>query len=147
MKRGVLMDTGPLVAYRSSSDAHHDWAVAQFETLTAPLIACEPVVTEACFLLARSRSSSPQWPLEMVARGIVRIGLRIDDEAAPMRALMQRYANVPMSLADACLVRLAEMTGLPICTLDADFAIYRAHGRRPLDLIAPPPRPRQLHEP
>jgi uncharacterized protein len=62
-----------------------------------------------------------------------------------IRALMQRYANVPMSLADACLVRLAEMTGLPICTLDADFSVYRAHGRRALTLISPTPR--HLHEP
>ena len=45
-----------------------------------------------------------------------------------------------MSLADACLVRLAETTGLPICTLDHDFSIYRAHGRRNLSLIAPQPR-------
>jgi predicted nucleic acid-binding protein len=51
-----------------------------------------------------------------------------------------------MSLADACLVRLAEMTGLPICTLDRDFAIYRAHRRRGLTLIMPSD-PRSLHEP
>jgi uncharacterized protein len=58
--------------------------------------------------------------------------------AAAVQALMERYANVPMSLADACLVRLAEMTRLPICTLDSDFAVYRAHGRRGLALIMPP---------
>ena len=59
---------------------------------------------------------------------------------------MERYANVPMSLADACLVRLAEMTGLPICTLDRDFEVYRAHRRRGLDLITPLAG-RSLHEP
>jgi hypothetical protein len=58
---------------------------------------------------------------------------------------MRRYANVPMSLADACLVRLAELTRLPICTLDSDFGIYRAHGRRTLELITP--ERRSLHEP
>jgi predicted nucleic acid-binding protein len=63
-----------------------------------------------------------------------------------LRESMDRYANVPMSLADACLVRMAEMTGLPICTLDTDFAIYRVHGRRPLDLITPGFGP-GLHEP
>ena len=59
---------------------------------------------------------------------------------------MERYSDVPMSLADACLVRLAEMTDLPICTLDRDFAIYRANRRRPLTLITPPGA-RSLHEP
>jgi len=63
-----------------------------------------------------------------------------------VRALMRRYENVPMSLADACLVRLAEMTGLPICTLDRDFAIYRTSRRRALTLIMPSD-PRSLHEP
>jgi uncharacterized protein len=58
---------------------------------------------------------------------------------------MERYANVPMSLADACLVRLAELTSLPICTFDADFAIYRAHSRRPLTVISPSRH--HLHEP
>ena len=60
---------------------------------------------------------------------------------------MQRYENLPMSLADACLVRMAEQTGLPICTLDSDFEIYRAHGCRNLDLIMPPGGGRSLHEP
>ena len=59
---------------------------------------------------------------------------------------MRQYDNVPMSLADACLVRLAEITGLPICTLDSDFHVYRAHRRRVIELIIPGP-PRSLHEP
>ena len=82
--------------------------------------------------------------LDHAARSELRIGLRLDREMAAIRALMERYANVPMSLADACLVRLAEITLLPICTLDGDFAIYRAHGRRALRLISP--HPRSLHE-
>ena len=106
---------------------------------------CEAVLTEACFITARNRQS-PERVLETVARGVVQIGLRIDEDLAAIRALMQRYENVPMSLADACLVRLAEMTGLPICTLDRDFAIYRTNRRRALTLIMPND-PRSLHEP
>lgn len=53
-----------------------------------------------------------------------------------MRDLMVRYSNVPMSLADACLVRLAEITRL-VCTLDSDFKIYRAHRGRTIELLAP----------
>jgi predicted nucleic acid-binding protein len=72
--------------------------------------------------------------------------LQLEREMEAIRTLMRRFANVPMSLADACLVRLAEMTDLPICTLDRDFAIYRANRSRPLTLITPP-GPRSLHEP
>ena len=79
-------------------------------------------------------------------RGDLEIGLGLGDEAGPVLGLIERYANVPMSLADACLVRLAEMTGLPVCTLDSDFTIYRAHGRTALDLISPMAY-RSLHEP
>ena len=144
MRSGALMDTGPLVAYLRPRDTDHGWAVAQFETLDLPFVCCEPVLTEACLLVARSG-----WPasrvLDMIRRGVLRIGFELQDELAAVRALMERYANVPMSLADACLVRLAELTGLPICTLDSDFAIYRAHGRRALTLITP--EHRSLHEP
>jgi uncharacterized protein len=83
--------------------------------------------------------------IEYVARGGVRIGFELQKEITAVRALMERYANLPMSLADACLVRLAELTELPICTLDSNFAIYRAHGRRVLNLIVP--ERRHLHEP
>jgi len=143
MRTGVLLDTGPLVAYLWSADRHHEWAVGQFASLDLPFITCEPVITEACFVTARNRVS-PTHVLETVTRGVVEIGLQIEHELAAIRALVERYANVPMSLADACLVRLAEITGLPICTLDSDFAIYRASGRRALTLITPDPR--SFHE-
>jgi uncharacterized protein len=140
----MLLDTGPLVAYLYRRDADHDWASEQFRRAETPFISCEPVVTEACFLTARN-GQRPTNVTELLARGIVRFGLALKDELGAVRALMERYADVPMSLADACLVRLAELTRLPICTLDADFSIYRAHGRQMLDLISP--NPRHLHEP
>jgi predicted nucleic acid-binding protein len=145
MSANVLLDTGPFVAFLSQRDANHDWAVAQFATLDLPFATCEPVLTESCFIAARN-GLSPARVLDIVARGVARVELQIDAELNAIRELMTRYANVPMSLADACLVRLAEVTGLPICTLDSDFLIYRAHGRDALDLIMPP-RARGLHEP
>jgi uncharacterized protein len=144
MRSGVLLDTGPLVAYLHPRDTYHDWAVDTFNDFDPPVITCEPVLTEACFLVARTKLPATRV-LEYVARGGARAGLQLEIELTAVRALMERYANVPMSLADACLVRLAEMTGLPICTLDADFSVYRAHGRRALTLISPSPR--HLHEP
>jgi predicted nucleic acid-binding protein len=125
MRGGILLDTGPLVAYLWRRDRYHDWAVEMLAAVEPPLITCEPVLTETCFLVARGGLPATQ-ALEPVERGRIEVDFRIGDELAALRALMQRYANVPMSLADACLVRLAELTGLPICTLDSDFAIYRA---------------------
>ena len=144
MKSGALLDTGPLVAYLHARETHHAWAIEIFDELDPPFVTCEPVLTEACFLISRTRLPATSV-VQYVARGGVRIGIELQDEITAIGALMQRYADVPMSLADACLVRLAELTGLPICTLDSDFAIYRAHGRRPLQLIAP--QRRRLHEP
>ena len=144
MRSGTLLDIGPIVAYLYSRDAYHDWAVEAFSEVQPPVITCEAVLTEACFLIERNR-----WPamrvLEYVLESEIRIGLQLEHEIEAIRGLMQRYANVPMSLADACLVRLAEITDLPICTLDHDFAIYRAGRRRSLTLITP--EPRALHEP
>ena len=144
MRSGTLFDTGPIVAYLYSRDAYHDWAVEAFSEVQPPVITCEAVLTEACFLIERNR-----WPatrvLEYVLESEIRIGLQLEHEIEAIRGLMQRYANVPMSLADACLVRLAEITDLPICTLDHDFAIYRAGRRRSLTLITP--EPRALDEP
>src|SRR5712692_8197906 len=143
MRSGVLLDTGPIVAYLDDRDAHHAWAVATFSSVDLPAITCEAVLSEACFIAARGGRPAARV-LDYAMRARIRIGLRLDEELAAVRALMERYANVPMSLADACLVRLAELTGLPICTLDSDFAIYRASGRRALTLITPDPR--SLHE-
>jgi predicted nucleic acid-binding protein len=139
------LDSGPIVAYLYRRDTYHDWAIEAFGELKAPVITCEPALTEACFLIGRNR-----WPamrvLEYVLESEIRIGLQLEDEIEAVRTLMQRYQNVPMSLADACLVRLAEMTGLPICTIDRDFEIYRTHRRRELNLIMPPGHG-SLHEP
>jgi len=145
MRAGVLLDTGPLVAYLSQRDRYRDWAVEQFSTLDLPFLTCEPVITEACFLVARN-GMSPRHVLQTIERGAVQIDFQLAPEASEVEQAMRRYENVPMSLADACLVRLAEMSGLPLCTLDSDFEIYRTRRGRPLDLISPPHR-RAFHEP
>jgi predicted nucleic acid-binding protein len=102
------------------------------------LLTCEPVLTETGFLLTRQKVEA--WRLlDGLDTGALRIALHLEAEAAAVRDLMSRYSNIPMSLADACLVRLAEMSGLPICTLDSDFTIYRASRRKRLALIMPQP--------
>jgi uncharacterized protein len=136
MQRGVLLDTGPLVAYFCPGDRFHDWAVRQFSNFTPPVITCEPVLAESCFLLARAGVPATRI-LAKLTQGAFSIGLNIEKESPALATLMQRYADLPMSLADACMVRLSETLRGPICTLDSDFRVYRRHGRSPLDLIIP----------
>ena len=137
MKTVVLLDTGPLVTFLAAGLKHHDWVCEQWKRLRPPLFTCEPVLTEAAFLLKREgRESDPIFAL--LERGVLRVGLEIEDQLADLRALMRRYRNRPMSLADACLVRLAEMhPGGVIFTFDADFRIYRRHGNKIIPVLMP----------
>lgn len=70
--------------------------------------------------------------------GALQIGLQIGEHLKPLRALHRKYRDRPMSLADACVVRMAELYDRHlIFTLDSDFSVYRKHGRIPLSLIHP----------
>ena len=75
MSRGVLLDTGPLVAYLNIRDSHHDWAVETFNTLDLPAITCEPVLTEACFLSVRDGLPATHV-IDRVTRGQIRLAYR-----------------------------------------------------------------------
>jgi len=133
----VLLDTGLLVTFLASGLRHHDWVCEQWKHFHAPLLTCEPVLTEAAFLLKREgRETDPLFAL--LDRGIVRVGIKVEDKLADLRALMRRYRDRPMSLADACLVRLAELhpEGV-ILTFDNDFRIYRRHGNKVIHVLMP----------
>jgi predicted nucleic acid-binding protein len=95
------------------------------------------VLTEAAFLLKREgREADPLFAL--LERGVIRIAIEVQDEQADLRALMHRYRNRPMSLADACLVRLSELhTDAEVFTLDSDFHIYRRHGNKVIPVLIP----------
>lgn len=136
----TIADTGPIVALVDHGDAHHRWAQVRFNEATPPLLVCEAVLTEACYLAGKVHNGC-QAVLNLVAQGVLAIQFHLGDELAPVVALIDRYANVPMSLADACLVRMAELhEGSPILTLDRDFLIYRKNGREPLDAVLPEDR-------
>jgi uncharacterized protein len=133
----VLLDTGPLVSFLASGLRHHSWTVEQWKRLRPPLLTCEPVLTEAAFLLAREGCDADAV-FELLDRKVIRIALSIQEEQADVRALMHRYRNRPMSLADACLVRLSEIhTSGEVFTLDSDFRIYRRHGNRVIPVRMP----------
>jgi predicted nucleic acid-binding protein len=133
----VIVDTGPIVALLDADDQHHAWVKGQFARLRPPLLTCEAVLTESCFLLARGGGDSSAV-IQLVERGVLSVAQLLDSEAASIARLMRRYENVPMSLADACLVRLIELTNQStLFTLDLDFEIYRQKGRRLIPLLAP----------
>jgi predicted nucleic acid-binding protein len=133
----AIIDTGPLVAFFDRAERHHGWAVQRIEKLEAPLLVCEPVLTEAIYLLARHAKAQDAL-FELLQNGALSIALRIEDHVDALRILMQKYRDTPMSLADACVVRMAEIHDRhEVLTLDADFSVYRKHGRVALQLIHP----------
>jgi predicted nucleic acid-binding protein len=137
VRETIILDTGPLVAWLSAKDTWHSWACAQFAILEPPLVTCEAVLVEACFLCARG-GGNPAGILGKVSSGVLNIGLEISDEAAALEVLINRYADTPMSLADACLVRLAEIhRNCRLFTLDSDFKHYRRYGRNVIPLLCP----------
>lgn len=133
----TIVDAGPLVALFRSTDNQHDWAAAHFKRLKAPLLTCEAVLSETCFLL-RSGGIDPAIVLDAIDRGIVQLDFSLAIEIESVSRLMRRYANIGASLADACLVRMSEIhSDCQVMTIDRDFLIYRRNGRRVIPLIAP----------
>jgi uncharacterized protein len=125
----VLVDTGPLVAFLNGRDRYHVWSEEVFSGVEIPVFTCEAVLSEACFLLRHARGGA-EAVVKLLERGLLRIPFRLEPESAPVRRLLGRYGNVPMSLADACLVRMSEeMSDSVVLTLDRDFKVYRRHGR------------------
>lgn len=137
MIRSAVVDAGPLVAALDRRDAAHHWASEQLRTLTPPLLVCEPVLTEVAYLVRQHRGQTDVL-LGMVSSGALRVAWAIDADVEAVRASMRKYADQPMSLADACVVRMAELfDDHAVFTLDADFAVYRTSRNRQIRLIAP----------
>jgi uncharacterized protein len=137
VKREVILDTGPLVALLDARDRHHEWAVAQWSEIEPPLLTCESVISEACFLLDQTSTGSAAI-FEMLLRKAIALSFRLDEHVKEVHELRAKYADVPMSVADASLVRMAEQfKRSAMLTLDTDFKSYRKHGRRVIPLMLP----------
>jgi predicted nucleic acid-binding protein len=135
--RAAIVDTGPLVAFFDSAERHHRWVSERIDELAAPLLVCEPVLAETMHLLARFPRAQDML-FGLIENGALQISFRLADHVAELRKLVRKYRDRPMSLADASIVRMAEIHEQhAILTLDSDFLIYRKHGRTPLTLICP----------
>ena len=137
MARTVLIDSGCIIAALHRRDQHHAWARAHFDSFVDPCLTCEAVLSESFFLLQRARQATDAL-CALLERKIVSVEYSFRAELAATLGLLRRYANVPMSFADACLVRMAEVyDDVAVFTTDSDFEIYRRHGRQVIPLITP----------
>src|SRR4051794_35145244 len=133
----VLLDTGPLIGYLNRKDQYHQWAVARWAGLTEPLWTCESVMSEVVFSL-----QSDRMPLDSILyyldSGIIRLDFSFELNRTDVIALLRKYEDQPMSLADACLVRMAELNdNCQVFTTDKDFLVYRRKGRGVIPLLSP----------
>jgi predicted nucleic acid-binding protein len=133
----VLLDTGPVVAYLNRNDQHHRWAIKSWSALFDPLWTCEAVLSEVIFLL-QSESAGAEPILRLLERQIIRVDFVLADHRADVSRLLRKYTDQSMSLADACLVRMAELADqCQVFTTDRDFLVYRRKGRHVIPLLAP----------
>ena len=133
----VLLDTGPLVGYLNRRDQHHAWATARWAMLFEPVWTCESVLSEAIFSL-QSEGAEAEPILSLVERGLILLDFEVEDNKADIFRLLRKYADQPMSLADACLVRMSELTDeCRVFTTDRDFTVYRRKGRQVIPLLSP----------
>ena len=137
MIQEIVIDTGPLIAYLNPKDIHHAWAIEALSNVNLPLFSCEAVIAEAYFLLRRDHLGSDAM-MRLLEEEIIQIAFSLKSEISAIRELMRRYRSVPMSLADACLVKMSELNpDVKILTLDSDFLIYRRDRNSIIPVIMP----------
>ena len=131
----ILIDSGPLIALFDSSDTYHHEAVNFIKTNKFPLVTTLASITETLHLLDFNRNAQINF-LDWVHRGAVEIHNIENSDFERLKALTEKYRDLPMDFSDSCLVYLAEKLNLnTIATIDRDFTIYRIQGRRKFKII------------
>ena len=137
MAKIVLIDSGPIVAVLRRRDQYHAWARAHFESSDQSFATCEAVISESHFLL-QGTPGGAEALYALLERGIISVSFSLTRQLAETVRLIRRYSDVPISLTDACLVRMAELEeSTVVFTTDADFRLYRRNGRQVIPLITP----------
>ncbi len=133
----VLADAGPLVALFNPRDRFHAWARARFDELTEPILTCEGVLAETLFLAAKVPGACARI-LALWHRDLLRLTFAAQQEKTALQRLLTKYADLPISLADACLIRMSEVhSDSLVWTVDRHFSIYRRHGRQVVPVLMP----------
>ncbi len=133
----VILDTGPLIALLNRDDQHHKWVRDSWSQISFPLLVCEPVLTEAHYLARCLDPGAQQAIFQFFERGVFRLAFSLAEELSAVERLLAKYRSVPMSLADGCIVRMAEQQSQSVVfTLDSDFDVYRKHRRQRIPLLS-----------
>jgi predicted nucleic acid-binding protein len=132
-----ILDAGPLIAALNRNDLHHRWARETIARLGPPFYSCPEAIAEAAAM-----TGQPAAIVEMIHAGEIVLTFDLADQAASVLALLKKYADRSMDLADACIVRMTELVrDCRVVTVDrADFSVYRRNGRDLIPVIAPPAR-------
>lgn len=126
----TLADSGPLIALFAADEADHRRVERFFREHRLRYVTTWPVVAEVCAILSRSPPLVMNF-LEWLVRGGLEVVDLVPADLPAMLALLRKYADLPLDLADASLVVLAERTGRDtVISLDSDFEVYRLHGKR-----------------
>jgi predicted nucleic acid-binding protein len=130
-----VLDAGPLIAALNRDDEHHRWATETIARLRPPFHSCPEAMAEAAAMTGR-----PAAIVEMIHAGEIVLSFNLAAQAASVLALLRKYADRDMDLADACIVRMTELAkDCRVVTVDRrDFSVYRRNGRDVIPLIAPP---------
>lgn len=133
--RPILLDTSIIVSTLDRTQTFHQNCVEALAVLESPLVTCEAVIVEACYILRNVRGAA-EAVMENVAKGLFQIPFRLSSSAAEVRRILAKYADLPADFADACLIQLAsELHTGEILTLDGDFRIYRWGSNKPFRLL------------
>jgi predicted nucleic acid-binding protein len=133
----IIVDTGPLVASLNKKDQYHKWARKQSQELPRPYLTCGAVLSEAWFMLRRFPGDQEKL-LRLLEGKDILIDFDLSTEIGNVVGLLRRYRNVPMSMADACLVRMSELhADCVVFSTDTDFNIYRRRGDQIIPTLLP----------
>jgi predicted nucleic acid-binding protein len=102
----VIVDAGPLVAFLDSTDRDHAWVEDRIYEIRCPLLVCEAALTEAMYLLAGLAGAQDEL-FGLIEDGAIQMAFHLEEHLPTLRQLMRKYRDRPMSLADACIVRIA----------------------------------------
>jgi predicted nucleic acid-binding protein len=129
-----ILDAGPLIAALSRTDSHHAWACEVLERLGPPFYSCPEAMAEAAAM-----TGEPAAIVEMIEAGEIVLQFDLSAHTKEVLRLLAKYNDQRMDLADACIVRMSELTrDCRVITVDrSDFSVYRRNGRDVIPIIAP----------